>query len=149
MTTPDDEYNGWPNRETWALSLCLENDEPLYLATMDIAREASAEYASSCALWKIPRNADARARHVGERIRRWFDTELAEWMNPAKYRQLRDEVGSVWRVDDLALGWSWLEAIDVEAAPAPDPSRYVTRSPRIPELHLEPFDTSNHRKVKP
>jgi len=35
---PDETYEGWENRETWALALWLNNDEGLYNTCIETAR---------------------------------------------------------------------------------------------------------------
>lgn len=75
----NEEYNGWPNRETWALHLWLTNEEVLYDAAWHAAKFG----------------ADA--------LREWVGTELASmrWLEPVpnSLTQMFDEIGSLWRVD--------------------------------------------------
>ena len=32
-------YNGWKNRETWEVSMLINNDEPLYRAAVEMMRK--------------------------------------------------------------------------------------------------------------
>ena len=75
-----DTYNGWSNRETWALGLWIDNDEGTYLWSREIA--AAAE-----------RNRYA----VANALRGWF--EDLEEVAPDWHRSARDDIGSLWRID--------------------------------------------------
>jgi hypothetical protein len=42
MTTTE-EYNGWPNYETWLVNLWLTNEEPIYRTSRATARAAGSD----------------------------------------------------------------------------------------------------------
>lgn len=99
----DDTYNGWTNRETWALALRLSNDEGSY----DLVREWAAECVQSAVFTEDTANVRARAEwRLGDRIRKFVD-ECAEIVyNDALgageqrwARMMLSDVGSTWRVD--------------------------------------------------
>ena len=103
-----DEYNGWKNRETWALNLWLSNDQGLYLATQEIANGAYTE----CREWYKERDwdfePDDAVFRVGEAIIAWVRDEMPEW-DWDDYSTMREDVGSLWRVDAQELGEAWTE----------------------------------------
>lgn len=93
----DDTYNGWVNRETWAVNLHLSNDEGLYHCAMDLANEFP----------DVFDRADA--------FRDWVCDELFsdEWLSgSARLRMMRDEVGSVWRVDWREVAELWGDDVE-------------------------------------
>lgn len=81
------DYNGWRNRETWAVSLHLSNTETIY----DVARIL------------------ARGARADERIREYVEDIMAAAIDPAEElpagvsrqdaRLMAGDVGSLWRVD--------------------------------------------------
>ena len=85
MTT-NDEYNGWTNRETWAVHLWLSNEEPLY----NYARKlACADYN-----YKYETD-DAFSDFVDELL-----TPGSEWMVPeTEQHTMQRDIGSLWRVN--------------------------------------------------
>lgn len=97
----DETYNGWTNRETWALFLHLSNDQGLWSWAEEFARD----YVGSAEV--------VRPYALGEDIIEavevlWEECEGAEWV-----RLMRSDVGSVWRVDCYSVGWHLLDAFDL------------------------------------
>jgi hypothetical protein len=98
-----ESYEGWANKETWALNLVLSNDESLYEMTKERVRDAL----EGCTPgnYHLPRIA-------GEAVEQLFDelTDLAEGLlSPVQIIELLREVGSVWRIDWREIGAAWLE----------------------------------------
>lgn len=114
MTTPDhpETFNGWTNRETWAMALHMDNDHGLYLMIGDIVSEAiqnefDQEHVSGN--WRTYIAAHA----LEDWFTNWVDDE-AGWETvdhtveiSAGLWMILHEVGSVWRVDwsQIAEGW--------------------------------------------
>ena len=43
MTETDTTYNGWMNRQTWAINLHLSNDYGLYLQTLELVADCDTD----------------------------------------------------------------------------------------------------------
>lgn len=114
-------YNGWDNRETWALQLVLSNDEGLYNMTRERVAEVLAdidpdEHGDADQL------ATYRTNKAGQAVRDLWEDDLMDpdiWGHKAVLA-LVDEVGSYWRVDWYAIGEAWLEDAGDQPAPGGD-----------------------------
>lgn len=129
--TATEEYNGWPNRETWAAALHLSNDPALSgiadALAAESVREAQAfqtehpELAGAVDLER--RAATICADKLGELMDEWaadlheLVTGMGEGPGPTVAMML-DEIGSRWRVDwrKIAEGYV-LSAMEWEATP--------------------------------
>ena len=92
----DDTYNGWANRETWAMYLHLSNDQGLWDWVGERVRELAARH------WRLW--GDVYPTFLGESLVElvedlWEECEGAEWV-----RLMRSDVGSVWRIDCREIG---------------------------------------------
>ena len=118
-TTPTDSrsesYNGWANRETWAVALHINNDQGWQESVHEALREATSE---------LPPTEDGqppRARltdyEAGEIIREnvesAFDWEFFAGIPvPRDLLNAREDIGSLWRVDWTELGAAFLSDLD-------------------------------------
>lgn len=104
MSTTTEEYNGWANRETWACALWLMNDEGLYGMALEYAEAGIAEAVGhGC-------DPDKAAYYVGPALEGLWD-ELPDLLGHEETRNMRDDVGSVWRIDWGEIGRAFIEAV--------------------------------------
>lgn len=87
--TADDTYQGWTNRETWALMLHINNDEGLYQMFRDLVRDYPQDgYAQNAVQGQAEDLLDPEA-YADE-----FGTP-----QPESLAMMAREVGSLWRVN--------------------------------------------------
>jgi hypothetical protein len=87
-----EEYNGWTNRETWATSLWLNNEQALQEQVTDQAREAS--------------NLGVFADYIEEMISDLFDE------NWEGLKAMRNDIGSLYRVNWIELAESFMSEVE-------------------------------------
>ena len=93
-----EEYNGWANRETWAFFLHLSNDQGLWLWAEEFARE----HGDPERPWRLGEDIVEAVEVL------WEECQGADWV-----RLMRDDVGSVWRLDTDEIGWHLLDSFDL------------------------------------
>ena len=109
----DDRYNGWANRETWAVALHINNDQgwqESVLEALTNARESE----------RMDHHRDLPAWKAGDVIRENVEevldvlttvADLRAWSAPgiAAIGLASRDIGSMWRVDWTELGGAFLE----------------------------------------
>lgn len=101
--TNSDEYHGWPNRETWAASLHLDNDQSRYIDTREAATALIDSLAGDTGILTDAQCTRAESL-IAERIAGFFTAEAdAVYHAPGAAtnwgRMMAADVGSLWRVD--------------------------------------------------
>jgi hypothetical protein len=96
-----DKYNGWANRETWAFNLHWQNDQGLYNWVLEFAAEV---------LKTAPKTSD---RYLGEMVDAHVRDGLPE-LSPELWENMREDVGSFWRIDYAEVGACVRESLEVE-----------------------------------
>lgn len=128
--TSSEEFNGWPNRETWAASLHLSNDRGLYEMVNGWANDARAEaieeaesdrdgwYAS-----KITTVERTTSHLLADKLEDYIDGLRADIRDAARHPGFTRtetevmmvlEIGSEWRVDWQHLAENWLDGFEFE-----------------------------------
>lgn len=103
-----DAFNGWTNRETWATALHINNQQCWQQSVVDSLREA------------LEANADLSAAEVGEIVRADVDETLdalGRYGGYEDFQLIRDDLGSLWRVDWQELGEAFLRDLRPTARP--------------------------------
>lgn len=105
-----EQYNGWKNRETWALNLWLTNDQGLYELALENARNGAQSYEpGEFGPATVP------DYYIGEGIQSLWEelTDPSQGLLPAEtiITMLRD-VGSEYRVNWDEIGAYWLSELD-------------------------------------
>jgi hypothetical protein len=97
----DETYQGWSNRETWAVNLHLSNDQGLYDQVNEMAEEVERDP------FKL---ANRLQDFVSDELLSpdWYRDELGTAMPDAVIGIAR-EIGSTWRVDWNEIAKAWLE----------------------------------------
>lgn len=108
MNTTDDGYEGWTNRETWAVNLHLSNDEGLYDAVREIRERSNWNDHAGYAAEDVQRFAEALEGYVTELLDPDYWTNYIGAEMPQGIDMMRTEVGSLWRVNWTELAESWL-----------------------------------------
>lgn len=101
----DEGYNGWSNYPTWCVNLWLQNDEGLYLATLDEVASGMA-YADdhpnvSGGIWSQDQ---ANRYAVADHLKRWVTDDLVPDLDGFPADLLGWAVEQV-RWDEIAEAW--------------------------------------------
>jgi hypothetical protein len=96
----DGRYEGWANRETWAVALWINNDEGLQESVYDNIREASQ--------MRQELTAGGAGEIVREYIDELFDYDTHDGVLPRGVYEMVQDIGSLWRVDWHEVGAAFL-----------------------------------------
>jgi hypothetical protein len=115
-----EEFNGWVNRETWAMNLHLSNDHGLYLETQSATfRGLVGAEDFACEHPEVTLNVYRHvAREIEAMVQEWRD-DLEEFGAPGSdvepgLLSMFLEIGSLWRVDWDEIAGGWLDQFPVE-----------------------------------
>ena len=85
----DEKYNGWTNRETWAVKLYIDNDQGLYSYYVNM----------------LNRSKDARS--FAQELEDWFFNLIQDMLEDGNLsneaRGMILDIGSLWRVNWLEI----------------------------------------------
>jgi len=85
----EEKYNGWTNRETWALNLWLTNDEGLYNEVLKVLKEAD----------KKDKKEGTKIIYKVDALKEYIEDLREEAEDNINLREMFKDVGSLWRVN--------------------------------------------------
>ena len=91
MADERDEYNGWSNRETWAVNLWLSNDQGMYSEACRIIKDA-----------EDAEDAEEKIKEYVEDLKVLLNEEGAD-----ELKGMFNDIGSMWRVNWKELVEAW------------------------------------------
>jgi hypothetical protein len=117
----DETYNGWTNRETWAVVLHINNDQGWQESVTELVRNTVEGIQQDPPAWlPVDSLTDTfYANRVGDAIREnveetlaAFPNEYGNYITSNEQRMALDDIGSMWRVDWREVGASFLSDLD-------------------------------------
>jgi hypothetical protein len=116
-TVPDierDAYNGWTNRETWAVALWINNEQGMQESVYDCVRELTEDAKARREEGGLPEWGDRlAASYAGDAVREYveelFDVDNYGGSLPGGLVSMLTDIGSLYRVDWHELGASFLQ----------------------------------------
>jgi hypothetical protein len=99
-----EQYNGWANRETWALNLWLSNDEGLYNMTRECV-------AAELETHDFEEDFGTPAYYAGGAIKALVEELLdpeEQLMSTENIITMLSDIGSLYRVEWDEIGAAWL-----------------------------------------
>jgi hypothetical protein len=114
----DQEYNGWSNRETWAIQLHLSNNEGDYDLMRETAREILSEEHTP-GTFAFTSAVGAMANYIKEWTEEVFNDVLYAHENGSTNEAGRSfvaDVGSWWRADFYEIAEHWIDEAREELA---------------------------------
>ena len=103
-------YNGWTNRETWAVSLHLNNDEGLYYDTARILEASFLEDVDGSTREGWISGVSSAVESLSEWVEEILSFDYWEEQGvpmPRGIQLMKSDVGSLWRVN-------WREIVEAE-----------------------------------
>ena len=111
-------YNGWTNRETWAVGLHINNDQGWQESVIETLTTAQEEYREEgCDACEGGETHALPAHKAGdiirENIEELFESIQSEPdMRSGELISVMQDIGSLWRVNWTELGASFLEDLE-------------------------------------
>jgi hypothetical protein len=122
----DETYNGWVNRETWAIQLHLSNNEGDYRQMCEQAEEVATQVRFEIADEDGDTHNDGgksvMVSRMAEFIKQWTEEMFESVINPddgpptEAARLFVADVGSWWRADFYEIAESWVESVEEVSA---------------------------------
>jgi hypothetical protein len=111
------EYNGWSNRETWAVALWINNDQYMQEQAEDYARTSLEEHTDEDG------DVSGAVTCAAESLEYWM-TNLLDFREyreeygtdmPDSLRVMREDIGSLYRVDWHEIAESFISDMEMSA----------------------------------
>ena len=115
-----ESYNGWANRETWAVALHINNDQGWQESVLETVRNTVDGITQDPPAWLDPADlndvfyANRAGDAIAENVAEWLtgDREARRYAESVTYSagqdMARDDIGSLWRVDWREIGASFI-----------------------------------------
>lgn len=108
------DYNGWRNRETWAVGLWINNDQGMQESVYELLREAVGEVVVGDTGYEqqdVPLLDWQAGDIVREYVEELFDLDTHDGVIPRDVWLMAQDIGSLYRVDWREIGANFLSAI--------------------------------------